>query len=384
MTNPLAGNWNYPTQIRFGAGRISDLVDACKSLSMINPLFVTDKSLAKRPMIPDAMKICSSANLGVGLFSDIKPNPSGENVEQGVTAFKKGKHDGIIAMGGGSSLDAGKAIALMVGQNRSIWDFEDVGDNWARVDVTGIAPVIAIPTTAGTGSEVGRASVIHDVDAVLKKIIFHPTMMPEIVIADPELTIGLSPNMTAATGMDALSHNLEALCAPGFHPMADGIAMEAIRLIKENLPLAIEDGTNLDARSNMLVTSMMGATAFQKGLGGMHALAHPLGAVYDAHHGLLNAILMPYVLEHNRNVIEATLTRLANHLGLSSPSSQAVIDWVLQLRKEIDIPHQLSEIGIEKSSINEIATMAVQDPSNGGNPIPMDIAQYQSILEKAI
>ncbi|MDH5377517.1 MAG: iron-containing alcohol dehydrogenase, partial [Gammaproteobacteria bacterium] len=286
--------------------------------------------------------------------------------------------------GGGSALDAGKAIALMIGQTRPLWDFEDVGDNWTRVQIDGMAPCLVIPTTAGTGSEVGRASVITNEDEHRKVIIFHPRMMPPVVLADPELTYALPPSLTAATGMDAFSHCLEAYCAPGFHPMAEGIALEGMRLVKEFLPTAFKQGDNAEARANMLVASTMGATAFQKGLGAIHALAHPLGAIYDAHHGMLNAILMPYVLEANASAIQDKMVRLANHLGLSNPGPQSVIDWVLQLRKTLSIPHTLSEIGIDTSQAERIANEAVKDPSAGGNPIQYSAKEYESLFTKAL
>ena len=299
----LSSNWNYPNCIRAGAGRISELAAACRDLKVGTPLLVTDRELAELPMIKSALELCTKAGLKVGLFSGIHSNPNGEQVDEGVAIYRQGKHDGVIAFGGGSALDAGKAIALMSGQRRPLWNFEDVGDNWTRVIESGVAPVVAVPTTAGTGSEVGRASVIIDTAHHVKKIIFHPKMLPSVVILDPRLTTGLPPHITAATGMDALAHNLEALCARGYHPMADGIAMEGIRLVHQFLPKAVEVGDDLEARMQMLCASTMGATAFQKGLGGMHALAHPLGALYNAHHGLLNAVLMPYVLKANRQAI---------------------------------------------------------------------------------
>ena len=380
----LVGNWNYPTPIWFGCGRIGELAKACESLSIKRPLLVTDKGLAGLPMIRQALDANQAAGLDTGIFSDVKPNPNGENIAQGVVCFQSGKHDGVIAFGGGSALDAGKAIALMAGQSRPIWDFEDVGDNWQRVDVQGIAPIVAVPTTAGTGSEVGRASLIVDEVAHAKKIIFHPKMLPGLVIADPELSVGLPEAVTAATGMDALSHNLEAYCAPGFHPMADGIAIEAMRLIKDWLPVACRQGENLDARSYMLIASTMGATAFQKGLGAMHALAHPLGAIYDAHHGLLNAILMPYVLLQNRSAIESKMETLSRCLALEADGFEAVLAFILKLRNDIGIPNTLNEIGIDASRAVEIAAMAKQDPSDSGNPVDLSPGDYQQLFERAV
>lgn len=299
-TSSLTANWNYPTSIRVGAGLVHELVEVCKALSIQSPLFVTDSQLAQLPVIQSVVELCREAGLRIALFSEVKANPTCENVTTGVAAYIQGQHDGVIAFDGGSALDAGKAIALMVLQKRSLWDFEDVGDNWKRVEVQGMATIIAIPPTAGTGSEVGRASVITDTKEQRKKIISHPKMLPSMVILDPELTVALPPHITAATGMDALSHCLEAYCAPGYHQMAEGISLEGIRLIKEYLPRVMHDGSDVNSRTQMLVASLMGATAFQRGLGAMHALAHPLGAIYDAHHGRLNVISMPYVLQANR------------------------------------------------------------------------------------
>lgn len=380
----LRGNWNYPTTVKFGCGRIAELADHCKALGMKRPLLITDPGLADLPMVKAAIERNKAAGLPTGLFSQVQGNPTGKNVEDGVQAFKSGNHDGVIAFGGGSALDAAKAVALMVGQKRPLWDFEDVDDWFTRVDTTGMAPVVAVPTTSGTGSEVGRASVITDETAHVKKIIFHPKMMPAIVIDDPELTVGLPPHITAAVGMDALSHNLEAFCAPGFHPMADGIALEGMRLIKEWLPTAVKDGKNLAARSYMMVASSMGATAFQKGLGGMHAVAHPLGALYNTHHGLTNAVLMPYVLDFNRKAIDEKLTGLARYLNLPNPSFQAVQKWVLDLRKEIGIPHTLRDIKVDDKQVDKVAEMAAVDPSAGGNPIKVGATELRQIFVAAL
>ncbi len=378
------GNWNYPNSIRAGAGRIAELAEACRVLGMRAPLLVTDPQLAALPLVQDALRRCREADLACKVFSSIRSNPSDSNVEDGIVAFKGGKHDGVIAMGGGSALDAGKAIALMSGQDLPLWEFEDIADNWSRVRAEGIAPIVAVPTTAGTGSEVGRAAVITDRQQQVKRIIFHPGMLPGQVILDPELTIGLPPHLTAATGMDALSHNLEALCSPAWHPMATGIAMEGIRLVHDFLPVAVTDGGNIEARMQMLAASSMGATAFQKGLGAMHALAHPLGAVYDAHHGLLNAILMPYVLQANETAIAPVITRAAAYLGLERRGFDGFLDWVLDLRSSIGIPQSLAMIGIDDRQIARIAAMAVEDPSAAGNPIPFNIEQYAQILQRAI
>jgi alcohol dehydrogenase class IV len=380
----LQARWNFPTQIRFGAGTITQLADACKQLNMHRPLVITDAGLATLKFVTDILQLLRSVNLAADLFSDVKPNPTGRNVAAGVAHYQHGKHDGVIALGGGSGLDAAKAVALMVGQQRPLWDFEDVGDNWQRVNTGGMAPVIAIPTTAGTGSEVGRASVIVDEKSHSKKIIFHPKMLPSIVIADPVLTTGLPPHITAATGLDAFTHNFEAYCAPGFHPMADGIALEAMRIIKNSLPRAYDDGGDLAARSYMLVASSMGAVAFQKGLGAVHALAHPLGALFDKHHGLLNAILLPYVVQQNRKAIEHKAVHICHCLQIEGASFAAFFQWLLEFRAALKIPNTLAEIGITADDSEKIGELATQDPSAAGNPIQYTAAQYTAIFTSAV
>ena len=379
-----AANWNYPTQVRFGPGRLSELPDACRVAGIARPLLVTDPGLAGMPMVKRALELLDSAAMRAALFADLRPNPVYRNVEDGMRAFRSGRHDGVVAIGGGSGLDTGKAIAFQAGQKRPIWDFEDIGDWWRRAEADAIAPVVAVPTTAGTGSEVGRAAVILNEETRRKYIIFHPRMMPRVVISDPELTTGLPPHITAATGMDALAHNLEAYCALGYHPLAEGIALEGMRLIKEWLPIAFRDGTNLAARGHMLAAASMGAAAFQKGLGAIHAMSHPVGALYDTHHGLTNAVVMPYVLQRNRPGIEAKLARVARYLGLDSGSFDAVLAWVLALRRELKIPHTLRELGVEEKRVPELARMAYEDPNNGGNPLPLTAADYEPLFMNAI
>ena len=376
-------NWNYPTAMRVGAGRVNEIAEVCKTYDMAAPLLVTDPGVAALPMVRDIVDFCHHAGLRIRIFSDVKPNPSGENISDGVAAYKAGKHDSVIALGGGSGLDAGKAVAVIAGQECSLWDLEDTGDNWTRADASRIAPVVAIPTTAGTGSEVGRAAVIVKQDEHRKVIVFHPDMCPDCVILDPELTVGLPPMLTAATGMDALSHNLEAFCSPLFHPMAEGIAVEGIRIIKENLPVAVAHGDDIEARTRMLVASSMGATAFQRGLGAMHALAHPLGAIYDAHHGTLNAILMPYVLIANKSAILEPVARLSRYLGLK-PGFDPFLDWVMELRSSIGIPNTLQEINIGDDRLDEIGEMAVADPSAGTNPVAFDAKSYSEVAANAV
>src|SRR5215468_1072149 len=344
---PLRGNWPTPTNIRFGVGRIAELPDICRSLNMRRPLLVTDSALAALAIVRDAVAANERAGVPTGLFSGVRSNPTGANVEAGVAAYRAGNHDGIVAMGGGSALDAGKTIALMVGQSRPLWDFV-----WGRpappdANLAGIAPVVTVPTTAGTGSEIESGAVITNERTQTKEIIADPKMLAGIVIGDPALTVGLPPHLTAATGMDALSHCLEAYCVPDYDPMADGMALEGMRLIAEWLPVAVSDGGNLEARTQMLAAAMIGAAAFRKGLGAMHALSHPIGAIYDTHHGLTNAVLMPYVLLFNRTALGAKMERLARFLGLSAPTFDAVLTWILDLRRQLGIPHDLAAIGVD-------------------------------------
>lgn len=380
----LNANWNYPTSIRFGAGRINELADACKELGLNNPLLITDPGIAALPMVAEAVEICITAGLGCTVFSDIQANPVGKNISDGVNVFKAGKHDGVIAFGGGSALDVAKAVALMVGQDRPLWDYEDKEDWCTRVNVEGMVPVVAVPTTSGTGSEVGRASVITDESNHTKKIIFHANMLPAKVICDPELTIGLPANITAWVGMDALSHNMEAYFSPFYHPMAEGIALKGMQLVKEYLPAAVSNGNDLIARSQMMIASTMGATAFQKGLGAMHSLSHPCGAVLNTQHGLTNAIVMPYVLQRNRPAIEESATDLARFLDLPQPSLDSLLNWVIELRKEVGIPNTLAEIGVSEDHIEELSKMAAVDPTVGGNPIPLDANDMAKLYENAI
>jgi len=367
----LLGDWSYPTAIRFGAGRIEELPDACAKIGIARPLLITDPGLAALGMVQQAVANCTDAGLPAAAFSDIAANPVGRNVADAVVAYRAGGHDGVIAFGGGSAMDVAKATALMAGQRRPIWDFEDREDWYLRADADAIAPVVAVPTTAGTGSEVGRVAVITDEDARCKKLIFHPRLMPGAVILDPELTLGLPADLTAATGMDALAHNLEAYCARGFHPLADGIALEGMRLVHEWLPAAVRDGADLSARAHMLVASTMGATAFQKGLGAIHALSHPVGALYNAHHGLTNAVFMPYVLAFNRPAIEGRLERLARYLGLAPGGADGFMQWVLALRREIGIPHRLADLGVAESGVDDLVALAEIDQARAGNPRPL-------------
>lgn len=379
-----AADWNYPTAIRFGVGRIAELADTCKLLGMNRPLLVTDHGLAETPMVQEALAATNAAGIHTSLFSNVDANPTDGNVAEGVKIFRDGKHDGVIAFGGGSALDTGKAIAFMAGQSRPLWDFEDIGDNWRQADTNGIAPLIAVPTTSGTGSETGRASVITDTTARTKKIIFHPKMMPDAVIADPALVAGLPPPLTAATGMDALAHCLEAYCAVGFHPMADGIALEGMRLIRESLPAAVANGGDLAARSKMMVAASMGSTAFQKGLGAIHALSHPVGALYGAHHGLTNAVFMPYVLNFNRPAIEDKAVQIARHIGLETATFSAFFDWILDLRTLFGIPHSAVDLGVSANDLELLAGMAAKDPTAPGNPVPAGVAEMRQLYEAAL
>lgn len=377
-----SANWSYPTAIRFGAGRIAELGAACKAAGVARPLFVTDPGLAALPVTAAALDVLRAEGLAPGVFSEVKPNPTDANVEAGIAALREGGHDGVVAFGGGSALDCGKVVAFMRGQTRPMWDFEDVGEWWTRADPAGIAPIVAVPTTAGTGSEVGRAGVITNLAEHVKKVIFHPKMMPAQVILDPGLSVGLPPALTAGTGMDALAHCLEAYCAPSYHPMAEGIAVEGMRLVQQNLLAAYQDGRNLEARGNMLSAAAMGATAFQKGLGAIHALSHPVGALYDTHHGLTNAVFMPYVLDFNREHIWDKADRLAGWLGLEG-GFQGLLDFVLRLRRDLGTPHTLDKLGVDDSRFDQMAEMAVIDPTAGGNPRRLTVTDARELYQRA-
>jgi alcohol dehydrogenase class IV len=380
MNSDLRGSWNYPTTIWAGPGRIAELGAACSKAGIERPLIVTDEGLAGAPMIANALDALKRS----ALFGAVRGNPAGGHVEAGLRAYRDGGHDGVVAFGGGSALDVGKVVAFMSGQTRPLWDFEDIGDWWTRADPAGIAPVIAVPTTAGTGSEVGRAGVILNEETHQKKIIFHPQMMPRIVISDPELTVGLPRAVTAATGIDAFVHCFEAFCAPGFHPLADGVALEGMRLIHRFLPRAYADGTDLEARAYMLAAASMGATAFQKGLGGVHAIAHPVGSWFNTHHGLTNAVILPYVMTFNRRAIADKTDVIARVLDLPTRGFEGFLAWVLDMRRELGIPHTLTELGVNTGNAAIIGREAAIDPSAGGNPIPVDAAQLEHIFRAAV
>ncbi len=379
----LQGNWNYPTAIRFGAGRIRELPEACRELGMQRPLLVTDPVLAELPMTASSVALLSEAGLEAAVFSAIRPNPIGKNVADGVEAYREGGRDGVIAFGGGSALDAAKAVALMVGQRRPVWDFEDVDDWYTRVDEAAMAPVVAVPTTSGTGSEVGRSSLLVHEGEHRKVVIFHPRMLPARVICDPELTVGMPPKLTGAVGMDALSHSLEAFSSPFYHPQAHGIALEGMRLCRRSLVRAFRDGGDLEARAHMLAASLMGATAFQKGLGAMHAVAHAAGGLCDVHHGTTVATMIPYVLRLNRAAIAEQLAALARYLELDGSGVEAVQGWVLDLRRELGIPHTLGELGVPADRLSDLVGRAVGDPTAGTNPVPLDERAATALIEKA-
>ena len=377
-------NWNYPTTVWVGQDRVRDLVEACINLNIKKPLFVTDKDLINLPFIIQIISEIKVKFKELSIFSNFSGNPIGENVDEGVNEFKINNCDGVIAIGGGSAIDVGKAIAFMSGQNRPIWDFEDIGDYWKRADTKKISPIIAIPTTAGTGSETGRASAIINKKTGIKKIIFHPKILPSIVILDPNLTVDLSPRLTAATGMDALAHNLEAFCATNFHPMAEGIALEGMKLIKKSLVVAFKDGKNIEARQNLLAASSMGSTAFQRGLGAIHSLSHPVNAQFNIHHGLSNAIFMPYVLSFNKTSIEKKIISICDYLDLDK-KFDSFLAWILQLRKELEIPHKLSDImDCSKINIEELSLMAFEDPSTYGNPKKINREDLKLMYEYSI
>jgi alcohol dehydrogenase len=380
---PLRANWNYPTSVRFGAGRIAELPDALKAAGISKPLLVTDAGLVNLPVTQTTVQLLRNAGIDVGVFADVKPNPVAANVEAGIAVLRQGGHDGVIAFGGGSGLDTGKVIAFMAGQTRPMWDFEDIGDWWTRADPKGIYPIVAVPTTAGTGSEVGRAGVVTDETTHTKKVIFHPLMMPKIVIADPELTVGMPAFITVGTGFDALAHCLEAYCSPGYHPLADGIAVEGVRLVLENLPKVVANPNDIEARGHMMSAAAMGATAFQKGLGAIHALSHPVGALYDTHHGMTNAVFMPYVLTVNRDAIEARIARLAAYCGLS-PSFEAFLHAITALRQKLNVPNSLRDFKVDATQRDLIGDMAIVDPTAGGNPVKLDKPLALRIFDMAM
>ncbi len=372
-------NWNYPTTMWVGENRIKDISLACKTLNIKKPLLVTDSDLVNSEIVK---KTLENLNVTTEVYSNVKGNPTGTNVIEGVSFYKKKNCDGVIAFGGGSGLDVGKAIAFMSGQKLPIWDFVDIGDNWTKANSDFIAPIIAVPTTAGTGSETGRASVILNEETGVKNIIFHPKFLPSIVILDPLLTVELPAKITAATGMDALAHNLEAYCAPGFHPMADGIALEGMKLIKKWLLEAVNNGSNVEARMNMLTAASMGSTAFQKGLGAIHSLSHPVNALNNIHHGLSNAIFMPYVLTFNKDMIENKIIKVCEYLEIEEKTFNGFLKWILDLRKKLDIPHKLSDLINEKDfELDRLSQMALNDPSTGGNPKKLTISDMKTLYQ---
>ncbi|MBD9372949.1 iron-containing alcohol dehydrogenase [Rhizobium sp. ARZ01] len=379
----ITANWSYPTAIKFGAGRIKELADHCKAVGMKKPLLVTDRGLAPMAITQNALDILDAAGLGRAIFAEVDPNPNDKNLEAGVKAFKDGGHDGVVAFGGGSGLDLGKAIAFMSGQTRPVWDFEDIGDWWTRANPAGIAPIVAVPTTAGTGSEVGRASVITNSETHTKKVIFHPKILPSVTICDPELTVGMPKVITSGTGMDAFAHCLEAYCSPFYHPMSQGIALEGMRLVKEFLPRAYKEGTDIEARANMMSAAAMGAVAFQKGLGAIHSLSHPVGAIYNTHHGMTNAVVMPPVLRFNRPAIEGKIAAAAAYLGIAG-GFNGFYDYVLNLRSELGVPDKLSSLGVGTDRIDEMSEMAIVDPTAGGNPVELTLVAAKKLFAECI
>ena len=373
-------NWNYPTTVWFGVDRSKEIQEACDTLGIKNPLIVTDPGLLRTSIIDE---INSGLSSNTQIYSDVQGNPTGSNVTNGVKVFLEGNHDGVIAIGGGSGMDAGKGIAFLAHQSRPLWDFEDIGDWWTRADSSVIKPIIAIPTTAGTGSEVGRAAVFLNEENYKKKIIFHPKMLPQIAILDPSLTLNLPKSITAGTGMDALAHCIEAYSSPFYHPMAEGTALEGLRLVKENIQEVYHNGNNVEARSHMLVASMMGAAAFQKGLGAIHSVTHPVNSLYKTHHGTTNGTVMPFVLNYNRSTIEEKFTRLANFLDIKN-GFEGIVDWIIELKKEMEIPETLKDMGVNEGDEIKLAPLAQEDPSTGANPLEMTVERFQELILNCI
>jgi alcohol dehydrogenase class IV len=384
MAIQTTGAWNFPTRVVTGAGRIAELPDACRTYGIARPLLVTDRGLAESDLIAGISRRVRDAGIPISVFWDVKGNPTESNLRAGIAAFKAGGHDGVVVVGGGSALDVGKCVAFMVAQSRPVWDFEDVGDWWTRANTDGVVPIIAVPTTAGTGSEVGRAGVITREDTHEKKIIFHPLMMPKIAIEDPELAVGLPPFLTMATGMDALAHCFEAYCVQAFHPLADGVALEGIKIIDTYLPRAVENGRDLEARAYMFAAASMGATAFQKGLGAIHSISHPVGARYDTHHGLTNGVVFPYVFACNRTAIADKIPYIARALDLPGRDFDAVLSWLLAFRNKLGVPHTLAELGVKEADAGRIAADAVKDPTAAANPRQLTEAQFEQLTLAAI
>ena len=379
----LIGNWSYPTQIKFGAGRIREIADACNQANIKRPLLITDKGLSNLPITSRTLQLMKEAGLGDALFSNVDQNPNEKNLNSGIAAFKEGNHDGVIAFGGGSGLDLGKLVAFMIGQDRSVWDFEDVSDWWTRANPNTIFPIVAIPTTAGTGSEVGRASVLTNSDTLEKKIIFHPQILPKVVICDPELTIEMPKSITAGTGLDAFAHCVEAFSSPHYHPMSQGIAVEGMRLVIENLGKVYSDGSDIEARANMMSAALMGATAFQKGLGAIHALSHPIGAVHHTHHGTTNAVCMPAVLRLNEPKIRDRFDSVTGYLGIQNGFSGFKV-FVDEFNASLNIPLRLSDLGVENPDLGKLVKGALSDPSCGGNPVKLTSDNLKALFEEVL
>ena len=375
-----SANWSYPTAIRFGAGRIAEIGEACAAAGIKRPLLVTDRGLAQLPMVTDTLALLAQAGLAAGLFADVDPNPSDSNLTAGLACYREGGHDGVIAFGGGSGLDMGKLIAFMSGQDGPVWDYEDIGDWWTRANVAGIAPIVAVPTTAGTGAEVGRAGVLLNTQTHEKKIIFHPKILPSQVICDPQLTLSMPPAITAGTGLDAFAHCLEAYCSPHYHPLSHGIALEGMRLVRDNLPRVYADGGDLEARGHMMSAAAMGATAFQKGLGAIHAISHPVGALYNTHHGTTNAVVMPAVLAFNRPAIEPAIARLAAYLDIDG-GFDGFAAFIGALNDSLRIPRSLTDLGVTDPDLDTLVPAVLADPSCGGNPVPLDTDNVRGLLQ---
>ena len=374
--------YNFPTTIRFGAEASNELPDYLQKNNLLKPLIVTDPVVVQLDFFKKIIASLQKKNISAEIFHDIHKNPVKSDVYKGTDVYDATDRDSIVGIGGGVALDVARAICLRINHREDLFKYDDLigGDVFVTNDVPHF---VTIPTTAGTGSEVGRSAIIADDITHQKKILFSPKLLAKIVFADPLLTMDLPPFVTAATGMDALTHNMEAYLAKMHHPMCEGIALEGIYLISQSLERAVNK-PDLESRSNMLIASLMGAVAFQKGLGVVHSLAHPLSALLDTHHGLANAVNIPYGMEFNIAGCEEKFKRIALTLGLKKQTGEAVVDYLFDLNSKINIPHKLSEIGVKPEHIETLADLAIADFAYPNNPKPVSREDFRELYLKAL